>query len=106
MHRGLLTFLPHRHVVATLPALFDDIDFSGLLEVIEHLLQVVLLFLVPFSDSVEADKGDVKGDSKGMGTLPIRCISISSAQCFLLFFGSGSGGDSEKIPFTCQGLIG
>jgi hypothetical protein len=27
-------FLPHRHMVATLTSLFDDIDLSGLLEVI------------------------------------------------------------------------
>jgi hypothetical protein len=46
MDHGLLTYLPHRHVVATLPSLFDDIDLSGLLEVIQYRFYVFCFFTI------------------------------------------------------------
>jgi hypothetical protein len=49
-------------MVAALPALFDDIDFSGLLEVVEYGFQVFLSFSIPAPHSVKPDVRDIERD--------------------------------------------
>ena len=100
-----LSNLPHRHMVATLSSLFDDIDFAGLLEVVEHGFEVFLGFSIPTPHSVEPDVGDVKGNPIRMRTVAVRSVSISAFECFLLRFGTGGRGHREEITLTSQGFV-
>lgn len=56
----LKAFLPNRHMIAALPALLDDVDFTGLLEVVEYLFEVLLGFSIPFSDTIKPDIRDIE----------------------------------------------